>query len=185
MNQDKDIELITGLRQEVDRELLKDCELSVFEAMKAKLKHEIVDEESARQALSCCLQVRKLKNKVESSRKAIVRPHLDFQKAVMIMAKEIIKGFEAIEADFEKKVIVWMEEQKENPFTRIDEISVDDGSISCKTVLSYQIIDENVVPREFLAVDEKKVKEAMAKGYRNIPGLEITTQEAFALRVKN
>lgn len=185
MNQNKGVELITGLTQEVDRELLKDCEISVFEAMKAKLNNEITDEESARQALSCCLQARKLKNKVESSRKEIVRPHLDFQKAVMTMAKEILKGFEEIEVDFEKKVIAWMEEQKENPFTRIDEISVDDGSISCKTVLSYQIIDENIVPREFLAIDDKKVKEAMAKGYRNIPGLEITTKEAFALRVKN
>jgi len=156
-----------------------------LEVMREQAKMQVTDEDSARQALSCSLQARKIKNKVEQSRKEIVRPHIDFQKAVMKFTKDVFEGFEQIEKDFQLKVSDWMDTQKENPFTRVDEIKVDDGSINLKTVHSFTVTDEALVPREFLAVDDKKVKDAIAKGQRNIPGVEILTFEVPVLRVKN
>jgi hypothetical protein len=39
---------------------------------------------------------------------------------------------------------------------------------------SYTIADESLVPREYLALDDKKIRAVIKAGVRNIPGLVIT-----------
>jgi predicted urease superfamily metal-dependent hydrolase len=181
MNQEIEaVEMTAEERDGIEKMMLAGLDKDVLNAMREKLGLDVKDEESARQALSCSLQARKFKNRVE-----IVRPHLDFQKAVMKICKDLFLNLEEIEKDFATKVTKWMHEQRDNPFTRIDEIEVEDGCLSTKTAYVYLVKDESAVPREFLAVDEAKVKAAIAQGVRNIPGLEIQTTQVAQLRVKN
>ena len=51
-------------------------------------EHEVVNEESASQALSMSLQARKIRKQLDETRLSIVRPHLDFQKAINKIVKE-------------------------------------------------------------------------------------------------
>ena len=50
--------------------------------------HVIENEESASQALSMSLQARKIRKQLDETRLSIVRPHLDFQKAINKIVKE-------------------------------------------------------------------------------------------------
>ena len=160
--------------------------LAIFlEVLQNAEDFEITCEDTAKQALSYTLQARKIKNQIEESRKNIVRPHLDFQKAVMKFAKDIQEKFDSIENVLHKKISSWMKTQRENPFTRVDEIIVEDGSISYKTKYDCEIIDETLIPREYLKIDEEAIKKSVNAGVRKIPGVKIFNHETTTLRVKN
>lgn len=47
---------------------------------------------------------------------------------------------------------------------------------------THELVDLGQVPREYLVIDEKKVREAIAAGERNIPGLRIFQSESITLR---
>lgn len=47
---------------------------------------------------------------------------------------------------------------------------------------TFQIEDEVSVPREFLVVDEKKIRAAVREGVREIPGVRIFEEESMAIR---
>lgn len=74
--------------------------------------YEVSCEDTAKQALSYSLQARKLKSRIEESRKEIVRPHIDFQKAVMKFAKDFNEKLDSIESRLHVKIHDWMKKQK-------------------------------------------------------------------------
>ncbi len=47
------------------------------------------------------------------------------------------------------------------------------GKIANKTVWKFEIIEEKKVPKKYMSVDEKKLREAVKKGEREIAGLRI------------
>lgn len=51
-----------------------------------------------------------------------------------------------------------------------------------RKVWTFTITNEVAVPREFLTVDEKKVKQAISAGVREIPGIEIFQESQLNLR---
>lgn len=55
-------------------------------------------------------------------------------------------------------------------------------SSSLRKVWTYEITDENAVPRNYLMIDEKKVKQAIGAGVREIPGINIFQTEQLNLR---
>lgn len=57
-----------------------------------------------------------------------------------------------------------------------------DKSKSIRTVWKFEIIDENLLPREYLMPDEKKIGSAMALGAREIPGVRIYEDQLLHLR---
>lgn len=145
----------------------------------------IETEDAAKNVLSASLQVRKMRNQIEETRKEIVRPHIDFQKAVMKFAKEFGDRLEKIEQTLQEKVSKWMLEQRENPFTSLDAIEVEDGKISVKEEWQYCIEDEDQIPREYLILSEKLISQAVKSGIRNIPGIQIYKSEETQMRIKN
>ena len=57
-----------------------------------------------------------------------------------------------------------------------------DKSKSIRTVWKFEIIDANLLPREYLMPDEKKIGTAMALGTREIPGVRIFEDQLLHLR---
>lgn len=51
-----------------------------------------------------------------------------------------------------------------------------------KKVWTFTLKDESQVPREYLVVDEKKIREAIRAGVREIPGVEIFQDTQIAIR---
>jgi len=58
------------------------------------------------------------------------------------------------------------------------------GSATMKTAWDFQVVDENLVPREYLVVDEKKIRAVVKAGIRNIPGVRIYQDDKLAVRAR-
>lgn len=56
------------------------------------------------------------------------------------------------------------------------------AGVSSRRVWKHTIEDPVLVPREFLAVDEKKIREAVRQGVRQIPGVRIEQVDEMAVR---
>lgn len=157
-----------------------------FEHLKEKSNSVIVNsEDSARTALSMAMQTRKLSNQLEHTRKELVKPHMDYQKDLNKVVKDFQAKLDEIQFKMQGKISIWMDEQKDNPFTQLDELQVEDGSITMKKVWEFAIDDPDLIPDEYLVVDEDLIKQAVKNGVRNIKGVRIFQTTQTSMRVKN
>lgn len=148
---------------------------------------EIVDRESANQALSMSLQARKMRQNLDKTRADIVRPHYDFQKAVNKLAKSFEQKLQEIEHNLSGKIKQWMKDNRGDNLLDLmaQNMKVEDGSLTKKMKWIFEIEDESQIPKEFLSIDEKKIQMAIKGGIRNIPGVKIFENLEIEMRVKN
>lgn len=174
--------------QTVDLEVLKyqltrEFDIDMLEGAAAALG--VRTEEDAKGALSMALQARKLEKALDESRAQIVKPHFDYQKAINKLVKDFKDKLTQIEESLKVKIDKWMIEQAENPFTAVDRLEVEDGTITSKKSYDFEVIDEREIPREYLQVDMAAIEKAVKYGVRKIPGVNITEKTETSLRVKN
>ena len=171
--------------QEMQATLSKNFDLKALQTESQNTS--ISDIGSAKAALTLALQARKLEKVLEESRTITTRPFLDAQKAINKIAKERKIQIELIEAELEKKISDWLNTENDNPFCdfKIDRLEVEDGSITIASTFDYKIENPNLIPREYLMVDEDAIKKAVKFGVRNIPGVKIIEKKESVLRVKN
>ena len=212
-------------------------------------------DEGAKQGVAMAMQCRKFSNSIEKARKEIVRPHLDFQKAVKKYSDEFADFFKKTERQLLKKVETYQlaveierkkaiaeqvrketeirlkreKEQREfDEAIRLRDIEIERAKIKAKkedtpmptppplpevpmpiiqevvlpvvatpqkieseegsssTVMEwfFEIEDASIVPRDFLVVDERAVKRAVASGVRHIDGVKIYEKAVRKYRVK-
>ena len=155
--------------------------------VKSSHDYEVKDRESAQQCLSMSLQARKMRQALDKTRAEIVRPHFDFQRAVNKLSRSFENTLEEIEKLLTFKINKWLEKNKEaEPAEIINHgMKVEDGSLSKKQTWHFEIEKEDIVPREFLSIDEKKIQLAIKNGVRNIEGVRIYEKMELDLRVKN
>lgn len=56
------------------------------------------------------------------------------------------------------------------------------GLVTTRKVWTFKVVDESLIPREYLVLDEAKVRKAISAGVREIPGLSIYQQEEVVVR---
>jgi hypothetical protein len=165
--------------------LVKGINIKPF--LEASENFEIVDRQTAKQCLSMSLQARKMRQALDKKRAEIIRPYLNYQKSVNKFAKELELRLTEIEKSLTEKLKDYMKGNSNN--RQLDFINqsmnVEDGNVSKSQIWKYEIEDASLVPREYLCIDEKKIKSAINAGIRRIPGLIIEESEDFKLRVKN
>ena len=151
--------------------------------------HEVVNEESASQALSMSLQARKIRKQLDETRLSIVRPHLDFQRAVNKIVKEYEAALEKIETNLKHKLDEYLQKSASTNnasfIAQSKEMCVEDGKLTKVKKWVWELEDENAIPREYLSLDETKLDEAIKQGVRNIPGIKVFEKEEITMRVKN
>ncbi len=151
--------------------------------------HEVLNEESASQALSMSLQARKIRKQLDETRLSIVRPHLDFQRAVNKIVKEYEATLEKIENNLTHKLDEYLQKSASTNnasfLAQSKEMRVEDGKLTKVKKWVWELEDENAVPREYLSLNEKKIDEAIKQGIRNIPGIKVFEKEEITMRVKN
>lgn len=151
--------------------------------------HLIEDEESASQALSMSLQARKIRKQLDETRLSIIRPHLDFQKAINKIVKEYEAKLEEIENSLKAKLDDYLQKSASTNnasfITKSKEMFVEDGKLTQVKKWGWELADEALVPREYLSLDPKKIDEAVKQGVRNIPGIKILEKEEITMRIKN
>jgi hypothetical protein len=141
--------------------------------------------EDAQKAVEMAGQSRKLFNRLETARKGILRPHIDFQAAVNRVVKEAQSELQRIQDNLTQKTGEYLREREKFAQELIHRIDTDEGSLHRKKSWSFKISDESKIPREFLAIDQKAVEKAIERGMRKIEGLEIFEIEEISFRVKN
>ena len=146
--------------------------------------YSITSQAEAEQALSMSMQSRKLKKSLESSRKGIIQPHVDFQRAINKIVKDYTTKLEEIEDNLKQKLESWIESKEES--NSVSEISlvVEDGTLKQTSVWTYELDDLSKVPREYLMLDDKKVKDKIKKGIREIEGIKIYEKQSVNMRIK-
>ena len=151
--------------------------------------HEIINEESASQALSMSLQARKIRKQLDETRLTIVRPHLDFQRAVNKIVKEYETVLEKIENDLKTKLDEYLQNSTSSNnaefIAKSREILVEDGKLAKVKKWVWELENEQLIPREYLSLDEKKIESAIKNGVRNIPGIKVFEKEEISMRIKN
>jgi hypothetical protein len=56
------------------------------------------------------------------------------------------------------------------------------SGISTKSVWTYEIENESLIPMEYFSLDESKIKKAVDFGIRNVPGLKIYQKQIISAR---
>lgn len=151
--------------------------------------HLIENEESASQALSMSLQARKIRKQLDETRLSIIRPHLDFQKAINKIVKEYEAKLEEIENNLKAKLDDYLQKSASTNnasfIAKSKEMFVEDGKLAQVKKWSWELENEALVPREYLSLDPKKIDEAVKRGVRNIPGIKVSEKEEITMRIKN
>lgn len=79
-------------------------------------------------------------------------------------------------------------EQKgvEAPVLNVPKLAELDKTVNTSTikkVWTFEVTDLNLIPREYLVVDETKIRNAVREGVRNIPGVKIFEKDQLAVRI--
>lgn len=147
--------------------------------------------------------------KVEEKRKEYTAPLDESKKRIMADFQAITKPLEEFVAAVKEKMIEWQkieqkrldEEQKKLEAEALkkakaegkSEVEVaivnniktqraDFSTATLKKIWTFEVISEIEIPREYLTVDEKKIKEAIKNGVREIKGVKIYQEESLAIR---
>jgi len=161
-------------------------EIDLKPFIEASEDFKIKSEEGAKQALSMGMQARDIKKRLEAKRKDIIKPHFDFQRAVNAFVKEYTNTLADIESKLQEKLEYWLELNSmfEPNFSNLM-IEVNEGKMSSKEVWKFKVDDLEKVTREFLMIDEKKVKESIKMGIRKIEGVDIFVKTEYTMRCKS
>lgn len=164
---------------------------AIIQELSVRADHMIVEsKQDAKQALDMAMQARKFASVIEKKRKEIIKPVLDYQRAVKEFADSLISEFDKIEKTLTKKISSYKESmehvQHEFPFSleNLQEIESEEGCAKEKLQWRFEVEDLSKVPVEFLCLDEAKVKEAIKNGRHSIEGLKIFCEKTLHYRVK-
>jgi hypothetical protein len=159
---------------------------------------------SMEEALSFSLEARSLYKKIEQARKELTEPARRFANRVNDSAKVFTEKLKEIEKIIQFKVDDWkkktatLHEMKREELELLAEamdlstsdivhnqlttVRVQGGVAYEKTDWIYTVENLSIVPREFLRLDEDKVKQAIKSGVREIPGLQVQEETKTIVR---
>ena len=141
--------------------------------------------EDATQALSMALQARKLVTALHDSRKEIIKPQMDFQKAINKLTADYADKLKEIEENLKKKLENWIEKDDTQAFSKLESIHVEDGTMKRVDKWDFEVTDTVDIPFEYLCADTEEIAKAVKHGVREIPGVKIFLKQELAFRVKN
>jgi hypothetical protein len=141
-------------------------------------KLEVVDETSARQALTMSLQARKKKQALLASKADALREYTALKEKIA----EPLRILELVLSRIEVELI-----HKLGAYYRDSEVvmQVDDGSMRTVSRWDYVVTDIGELPPQYLCADKAAIDRAVKMGVRHIPGVTIFETNELTIRVKN
>lgn len=173
--------------------VIESTELMILSEMKISLflekteNFEIIDRDSAKECLSMSLQARKMKQALNKKRLEVIKPHFEFQKSINKFSKNFEDKLLEIEQQLTDKLKEFIKLNNDQSYLSIlnQSMQVADGKISTKKYWEFKIEEEEMIPRKFLSIDEKKIRKAIDSGVRKIDGVKIFETDKLNLRVNN
>lgn len=155
----------------------------------------ITDLSAARDAVAYACKARDVCDKIDLARKEITKQARDFTAEVNDFAKKFTEPLKKVAEIIKEKIDNFKAQQIEEssvmsimsdvPVLTYDDMSKirsREGSLSEQTIIDYEVTDLNIVPRQFLMVNDALVKQSLKDGNRNIPGMRIITSSKTVLR---
>lgn len=124
--------------------------------------------EDAEHALDVACTAINLADDIKAIKDTLIAPSKQFISEVNEVADHFIAKLGTVKTTLVDKIDWWKLGTSEVGELRTSNIMAYD-----KADYVFQVTDASSIPREFLVVDEKKVKEAMKGGVATIPGLQI------------
>jgi hypothetical protein len=128
-------------------------------------------------ALNMAVEAINLNENIEATRKAIIEPTRKFQSEVNLLAKDFTEKLGDMKTTIVSTIEDWKTRNEE-----VGEIGTSKVAVIESSEFEYEVEDYDSVPRQFLTVDEDRIKLAMKKGMRTIPGIKINTKKKLTLR---
>ena len=186
------------------KETFTSYQVQIDKILKAVIDFEVNDDESSRKILNAYSDSKFLLKEVEEIKRKICAPYKHFINLVNESYKACKYQAEISQEVITKKLSSYQDKlnqlkeigQNDNKNTfeylslSIEEIVQNDQKIGSteKTIVSHKIdktfcvIDINLVPKEYLKVDEGKINQAIKMGVSNIPGIQIIENKKMILR---
>lgn len=147
---------------------------------------------------------------LEDKRKAYTKPLLESKKQIDDDFKAFMQPFKDAEKVLKKKIgdyqmeVIRKQREEQEKLVKIEQelkrelpearkemdkametakqVKSDDATASTRTVWKFEVLDENKVPVEFKIVDERKIREAVKNGAREIDGVRIYEDVQISIR---
>jgi len=183
---------------------LESYEVKIDQIIKYAKDFVVVSNWSAEEAISLGGEAKQLSKSIDSARKTITDPARKFVNKMNDVAKVFTEKLEQVESIIKMKVSNWkkaqaekLAQEEEDAKALSESLGIEvaayvitapknirgDGAMSYEqTVWRYEIEDESLIPREYLCIDESKVKGVIKAGIRNIPGLKIFSEQKTIIK---
>ncbi len=154
------------------------------------------------QAYTALVQIKQVIKTIESKRKEITKPLNASLKATNAMFKKLVQPFVEADRIVRNKVMDFRQLQEEKAQKELErrekiqaahekkghethEITAPEAEVSKVTTVAkrwtFEVVDVNKVPREYLVLDNVSVNKAIRNGIRDIDGLDIFQVEGLRI----
>lgn len=160
--------------------------------------------ESFKVATSVWKKAKDIGKAIEARRKEAIDPSRKYIAKINDQAKELTDPLDEIEQIIKEKSALYHKSLEDQRLIEIEQVKEaaaiigsnepiytppvakalrGDGAIAyTKTELKFKIVDEKLVPRDYLKVDEEKIAAMIKLGVAEIPGIEIYEEQKTILR---
>lgn len=203
------VEIIESLAMQPLAQSLKNIEQHTFQVERlyeeAKT-FEVVSNWSMEAIHGLAGEIKSKHKEIETDRKELTEPFRKYVNKANDRAKFLTEKLKNAEEIIKAKIALWKEEiERKNKEAEASAKALTeslglsaslyvenapktirgDGALSYEmTQWKFDVEDLSIVPREFLSIDEAKVKGALKMGHRNIPGLKIYSEQKTIIKAR-
>lgn len=159
----------------------------------------VVTQSTHAEAIDFTANISTALKELEKKRKELVKPLNDRVKGINKFFRELQVPFDQANEIMRQKLTEYRKEEEKRRKELEKELESEmgipiavpkqhttqrgqEGQAIVKKHWTYGVDDLSKVPREYLTLDEKKVKDAIKQGIRNIKGLRIYEEERLTIR---
>lgn len=171
---------------------------------------EVCDASTAEYAVKILSEIAEAKKTAEGQRKIFTEPLLESKRAIDNFFKRILEPFEQADKLIRAKVLTYRQEEAQRAQVEAaalqkkreeeakktgqafvppvvatspaNTLRAENGSATVRKTWDFLVESEADVPREFLVVDDRKIRAAIGAGIRSIPGVKIFQKETLSVR---
>lgn len=154
-------------------------DLNRIEEMTSEVKElEVKEYNEALIILELALTSRYMTKKLDNERKEKVKDQLALQRSLMAEFNKFKDKAECLINIANDKLLKFFQENPD-----LVNIKTDLGKAEPEIKWEYELINSDEVPREFLIIDDVKIRQAINSGVRELPGLKINEINTLKLKL--
>ena len=155
---------------------------------------EVKNVNEAKHAIDSVAKSRRLIKDIDKKKKELTKKARDYTSKINNLAKDFLEPLMMVEDLIIEKFDKWKQqpnvdyismddfELEIDPFVEKDYIRSELATATVRNSYRIELCDANVVPLEYMTLDEDRVLQAIKSGIREIPGVKIIKETKTAIR---